>query len=139
MHFIIDGRKHSEESTSQNNWVLLRKCYWLLDNFDHLILLDESLDVHLPLEHLGLLLLLLQPQLELDVLVNGGNLVGGNLLSQLLVGHLQLLVRLLDGLDLLLHVHDGRLLLVDGHLQLLLPPHLPLEVLHQSEVITVVT
>ena len=75
MHFIIDGRKHSEESTSQNNWVLLRKCHWLLDNFDHLILLDESLDVHLPLEHLRLLLLLLQPQLELDVLVNGGNLV----------------------------------------------------------------
>ena len=75
MHFIIDNRKHSEGSTSQNNWVLLRKCYWLLDNFDHLILLDESLDVHLPLEHLRLLLLLLQPQLELDVLVNGGNLV----------------------------------------------------------------
>ena len=75
MHFIIDGRKDSEENTSQNNWVLLRKCYWLLDNFDHLILLDESLDVHLPLEHLRLPLLLLQPQLQLDVLVNGGNLV----------------------------------------------------------------
>ena len=75
MHFIIDGRKHSEESTSQNNRVLLRKCHWLLDNFDHLILLDESLDVHLPLEHLRLPLLLLQPQLQLDVLVNGGNLV----------------------------------------------------------------